>query len=207
MYSKLARAIGFLPLGATIFTAFPAEARTNEGIAQLFKCNSTANVGFRQSTSKDTHFDYGRTNKVADVVTNSSGGTCGVEFRFDTLLFDDQDVFWYYTQPKDSQAFNNLRIKYIFKDYQGKQIDYTVKAGTNATVKQIQSNWFDVTQKASTFPQEVQRGRAFLDRVQFIFDNKVSSKITLGDFRLLGKNSISTSAGIYQLDLELKGCP
>ncbi|MFN8551189.1 MAG: hypothetical protein U0103_06830 [Candidatus Obscuribacterales bacterium] len=208
MNRKFSATLAVFALLAASSTAYPAVAGIYDGTAQLFKCNSTSNVTFRQSTSKDTQFDYGRTNKVADVATNSSGGTCGVEYRFDGLLFDDQDVIWFYSLPRNSAAFNNLTVKYIFKTTGGGQkIEYTIKAGTDATVKPVHNNWNYLTQKNSSFPSNVRNTQAFLQRVQFIFDNKVSSTITLGDLRLQSRSSSSSSATISDLDLELKGCP
>jgi hypothetical protein len=75
----------------------------NNGIAQLFRCNSRGPLGFRNITSKEKQFDFGSTNRVADLVSIGDGGVSGLDIVLFRTTFNS--IQWYFKAASDSKNF------------------------------------------------------------------------------------------------------
>lgn len=168
------------------------------GSAQLFQCNSSGNVSFRNITSKEKQFDYGNTNKVAELVSNGSGGTNGVNIVLPTQTFNF--IRWYFRQSSGSGALGQLKVKYCFTvKSTGEKVQAIVKGGSSASVSPAKDGWSLLTQNNKAFPGSVIFGAATIDRIEFIFDNNTANNITLGKV-LLDTDAVNT------LILDTAGC-
>lgn len=160
------------------------------GTAQLFKCQSTGNVQFRNITSKEKQFDYGNTNKVAELVSNGNGGTTGVNIVLPTQTFNF--VRWYFREARGSNALSQINVKYCFTiKSTGEKVQAIVQGGKSASVSSQKDGWSVLDQNNKVFPGSVVFGAATIDRIEFIFDNSIANNITLGKV-VLNNDAVST---------------
>jgi hypothetical protein len=186
-------------LAALLLTASGTSALAdNNGIAQLFRCNSRGPLGFRNITSKEKQFDFGGTNRVADLVSIGDGGVSGLDIVLFRTTFNS--IQWYFKAASDSNILSQLKVKYCFTVIStGEKVAHIVKAGDNATITPVKDGWSLLVQNNKAFPERVLDGKAVLDRLEFTFDNDIPNSVVLGKVTLNG-DAVST------LLFSLQGC-